>query len=62
MTADERPAPELDLHIVVPVYNEATQLAASIDRLTTYLTTSFPFALTTYAYWRFSESTAQSSR
>jgi len=28
MTADERPAPELDLHIVVPVYNEADNFPA----------------------------------
>jgi len=35
-----------DVEIVVPVYNEAEQLAPSITALRTYLDTTFPFAAT----------------
>jgi putative flippase GtrA len=35
-----------DVEIVVPVYNEAGQLASSITALRTYLDTSFPFVAT----------------
>ncbi len=35
-----------DVDIVIPVYNEAVQLADSITRLRSYLDTSFPFAST----------------
>ena len=35
-----------DVEIVVPVYNEAGQLARSITKLRTYLDTSFPFVAT----------------
>lgn len=35
-----------DVEIVVPVYNEADQLAASITTLRTFLDTSFPFVTT----------------
>ena len=40
-----QPVP-VDLEIVVPVYNEADQLAASITALRTYLDTSFPLVTT----------------
>ena len=40
------PRPPADVEIVVPVYNEAQQLAASIRALRTYLDTSFPLAAT----------------
>ena len=35
-----------DVEIVIPVYNEAEQLAASVTALRTYLDTSFPFSAT----------------
>ena len=46
-TPGVRTAP--DLEIVIPVYNEAEQLAASITALRTYLDTSFPLATITIA-------------
>jgi len=42
---DEPPVPA-DLEIVIPVYNEADQLAASITTLRTYLDRSFPLVTT----------------
>jgi hypothetical protein len=35
-----------DVDIVIPVYNEAEQLAVSVSRLRSYLDTSFPFSAT----------------
>src|SRR5271168_4961439 len=43
-SAGIRTAP--DVEIVVPVYNEAEQLAPSITALRTFLDTSFPFTTT----------------
>ena len=43
---DDDPRGPADLEIVIPVYNEAEQLAASITALRTYLDTSFPLATT----------------
>jgi hypothetical protein len=43
-TEQEQAAP--DVEIVIPVYNEAEQLATSITALRTYLDTSFPFVAT----------------
>jgi putative flippase GtrA len=40
--ADDGPTVAADLEIVIPVYNEADQLAASITALRHYLDTSFP--------------------
>jgi putative flippase GtrA len=42
----ERAPAAPDVEIVVPVYNEAGQLASSITALRTYLDTSFPFVAT----------------
>jgi putative flippase GtrA len=42
----EREPAAPDVEIVVPVYNEAGQLASSITALRTYLDTSFPFVAT----------------
>lgn len=40
------PTTTVDVDIVIPVYNEEAQLAASIARLRTFLATSFPFTAT----------------
>ncbi len=45
-TPHDNPRPPADVEIVVPVYNEAQQLAASITALRTYLDTSFPLVAT----------------
>ncbi len=42
---DDPPVPA-DVEIVVPVYNEAEQLGASITALRSYLDSSFPLATT----------------
>ena len=43
---DDDPRAAVDLEIVIPVYNEADQLAASITALRSYLDTSFPLVTT----------------
>jgi putative flippase GtrA len=45
LDGDEAPATS-DVDIVIPVYNEAEQLATSITRLRTYLDSAFPFETT----------------
>ena len=42
----DHPRGEADVEIVIPVYNEAEQLAASITALRTYLDVSFPLVTT----------------
>ena len=44
LASEERENPTVAVEIVVPVYNEAAGLAASVERLHAYLDGDFPFS------------------